>query len=431
MSQSSEPVHIIGSGITGLGSAHYLSLNDKHSVIYECSDSVGGRAGCIQKDGHILELGGKNFSSGWKLFNALLADYSISNFDKQHPNFSILLNGKLVKLNKRQTLAGDLSVASALGLRGSFQFKKLFSEASNNCDKLERSGTLLEQYEQRYDNRPISEQFARNLAYGPLRMFSIISGAAEPDEVYYSNILAFMAGFAKGSHHAIAGGIGQLFNRMAENREIQFNTKVEKILVENRSVTGLRLKTAQGSIEIPASKIITTIPIHELKKIMDFPTHVRQEVDRIRYYPVVLINAIYDGDVFTDEINSIMFDETFHLGHCSANRAYQKNHIRFTISGRKARDIMEWSDSDLIDLAEQEFGSIHPIDANRIFLHVARHPGGLCAYAPFYSRIRNSLLDYVSTIDGLEIAGDYLDGHAMGECLISSWNAVNNMLKPQ
>jgi oxygen-dependent protoporphyrinogen oxidase len=422
-------IHIIGAGITGLGAAQFLSNHGINSTLYECEDKIGGRAGCIEKDGYVLEVGGKNFSSGWSEFNDLLKEFNIKAYDKQHPNFHIILNGKLIELNKQRTLTGDISLAKALGLRGAFQLKKLMAEAFKNHHKLERSGSHIAFYEKRYDHKPISSLFTRKLAYGPLRMFSIISGAAEPDEVYYSNILAFMAGFAKGSHHAISGGIGRLLDSLAQEKNILFNTEVNRIKIEKGVVTGLSVKTPKGSIEIPASHVISTLPLHALKKLIDFPEKIKQEIESARYYPVILINAIYDNDIFNENVNSIMFDETFHLGHCSANRMYQKNHVRFTLSGRKSRKIMGLSDNELIDIAEKEFDSVLPINANRVFYHVARHPGGICAYAPNYSKVRKALLGYASTINGLEIAGDYLEGHSMGECLKSSRNAVDKILQ--
>ena len=427
MKRNEDTVHIIGAGISGLGCGYYLDKKNIDSVIYEHGNTIGGRAGCLDKDGHTLEIGGKNFSSGWSLFNELLKEYGFADFDIQHPRFHIVMDGKLIDLDKKRTLSGDLSLARALGIRGAIQFKKLLSEAWKNADKLDHSNGLIEEYERRYDHKPINKHFARKLAYGPLRMFSIIMGAAEPDETYYSNLLLFVAGFAKGSHHSMTGGIGQLFNKMAEHQTIHFNTRLERIIVENAAIKGLQIKTPQGSETLDAKRVISALPLHVLRDTMVFPKEVTDEIDRIRYYPVIMVNAIYDGDVFTDEMNSIMFDESFHLGHCSANRMYQKNHVRFTISGRRARDIMDWPDEKLIDLAEKEFGSVHPIRVKRVFYHVTRHRGGICAYAPYFSQARRKLLEYVESIEGLEIAGDYLEGHAMGECLQSSWNAVNRL----
>lgn len=427
MKRIESAVHVIGAGIAGLGCAHYLNKKNINTIIYERGTTIGGRAACLDEEGFTLEVGGKNFSSGWTLFNNLLKEYGFNEFDVQHPRFHIVMDGKLVDLDKKRTLSGDLSLARALGIRGAIQFKKLMKEAWKNADKLDHGNEHLEKLESRFDHRPISEHFSKKLAYGPLRMFSIIMGAAEPDETYYSNLLLFLAGFAKGSHHSMRGGIGQLFNKLAEDQTIRFNTRLERIVVENGAVQGLQIKTPQGSQEVDAKRVISALPLHMLRNVMAFPNDVEEEIDRIRYFPVIMVNAIYDGDVFTDDINSIMFDESFHLGHCSANRLYQKNHVRFTISGRKARDILDWPDEKLVDLAEQEFGSILPIRVNRVFSHVQRHRGGICAYAPYFSRARHKLLEYTASIEGLEIAGDYLEGHAMGDCLQSSWNAVNRL----
>lgn len=61
----------------------------------------------------------------------------------QHPDFHIVLRDKLVKLDKRRTLSGDLRLAMQLGLRGSLQLKNFLTYSREHADELNYSGGSL------------------------------------------------------------------------------------------------------------------------------------------------------------------------------------------------------------------------------------------------------------------------------------------------
>jgi oxygen-dependent protoporphyrinogen oxidase len=424
-------VHIVGAGITGLGAAHMLARRGFQPVVFEASAQPGGRAGYHLRDNNCYEVGGKNFSSGHRIINGLLDEFGIHERDVQHAGFHLVMDGKLRGFDKKRTLSGDLRLATALGIRGALQFKRLLDSAMRHAEALNYESGIIETFEDRFDGRPVAEVMARRLAYGPLRMFSIIAGAAEPEEAYVSGLLHFLAGFKSGSHQSIPGGIVRLFDALARGKRVHYNTRVERILVRDGRVEGLLLRDGGGAHVIRAEQVLCTLPLPQLLQVLEVPEHVRRAAEQVRYFPLALINAEYDQDVFHDGMTSIMFDQHAHLGHCSANRLYQKHRVRFTLSGRRAREVLHLPDQDLADLAEREFGRYSPIRGTRVYCRVTRHHTGLCAYAPHFSRIRRILTDYFAGVDGLQIAGDYLDGHNMEGCLLSAERCVRALTSRQ
>lgn len=422
-----QKTHVIGAGISGLGAAHFLQQRSADVVVHEAADKPGGRAGYAVKEGRCLEYGGKNFASDWRLFNGLATEFGLSEKDVQHPNFHIVLNDKLIGLDKKQTLTSGLSMVRSIGLGASFEFNRLLKEAKKHAHGLNYTDGVIKSVEADYDHAPISELFNPNLAYGPLRMFSIIMGGAEPEETYLSQIMLFLASFGKGSHHSVTGGIKQLFDALRANKEINFGTQITRIEIEKGRVSKLHFKKGRKTWEEPATSVISALPLHVLLKLIDLPDDIRAEAEKIRYFPLALINAVYDQDVFDQRMNSIMFHQGSILGHCSANRMYQKNHVRFTLSGRAARSVLHLEDEALIHMAEMEFRKFHPINGKIQIAHVQRHTGGICAYAPHFTDVKKRLLDHISTIQGLEIAGDYLEGHNMEGCLSSAELAVKRL----
>lgn len=420
-------VHIIGAGVSGLGAAHYLAEQGIECVIHEASDGIGGRAAGRTEGDMLFEVGGKNFSSQWSRFNALLTSFGLNEFDPQHPDFHLILNDHLIKMDKSRTLKGDLRLALQLGIRGSLQLKKFLGYSRKHADELNHTGGLIEEVEKRWDHKTVAGHFAPSLLAGPMRMFSIIMGAAEPHEVYPSQLMLFTSGFGKGKHFAVRGGIQRFHQALARNKLIRLGESVQRIVVADGKVTGLAIRTGEGVQRIETDAVISAVPAHVFKHLVVLPLAAQRACEEIRYFPLAMINARYDAPVFRDGINSIMFDPGSILGHCSANRLYHPEQVRFTLSGAAARKVLHLPDEELLSLAEAEFSRHLPITGKRVKACVTRHMGGICAYAPYYSRVKSTLLAGVETIGGLEIAGDYLEGHTMEGCLHSAELAAGRL----
>lgn len=419
-----DQTHIVGAGIAGLGAAHLLHRAGEDSVVWEADDKPGGRAGYRMWEDTCLECGGKNYASDWRIFNSFLSEFALTDRDIQHPNFHIVHRGKLVGLEKKPGIWSSLKMLRNFGPTASLELSRLMSEARVNADRLNYSEGLIEEVEARYDGMPISSLFHPNLANGPLRMFSIIMGGAEPEETYLSQIMLFLSSFGKGSHHSVPGGTKRLFDALAQGKDMRFGQRLTRIELTKSRLTALHFEGRNGARVERVERALCCLPLHVLLQVLDLPDGVRAEASLIRYFPLALINAIYDEDLFTSEMNSIMFAQDSVLGHCSANRTYAPNHARFTLSGRVARQVLHLPDDELIEIAEREFARYRPIAGKRQFAHVKRHMGGICAYAPYFTRIKRRLLEHIAGIKGLEIAGDYLEGHNMEGCLTSSEKAI-------
>lgn len=177
----------------------------------------------------------------------------------------------------------------------------------------------------------------------------------------------------------------------------------------------------------PASRVVMATPLHRVAQVLDMGEEAASAAAAIPYYPLALINADYDADVFTPDMNSIMFNAASPLGHCSANRMYKPHSVRFTLSGRTARQILTLDDDTLVATAEEAFRRVHPINGRRLFAHVQRHLGGICAYGFNYSITRKRLLTVLARTRGCALAGDYLFGHNMEGCLQSAMAAIRHL----
>ncbi len=419
--------HIIGAGISGLGSAHFLQKRGFPSIVYESQMQAGGRAGYVKWENGFFETGGKNFADSWSDFFEIQDDLGISERDQQHGSLHLLLDGKLKKFDKRMGLSEIINMMRYVGVTGSLQLNKIIRYKVKNSRNLNFDGGLISELERAYDHAPVTHHFHRKLCKGPLRMFSIIGGGAEPEETYFSNLMHVLP-FGIGKLNTFSNGIGHFFETLSQNHKVRFNTTVKEILIEKEKVTGLWIHHEGEDVRVDAEHVLCSLPLHQFAKLIKLPDHVADAVRAVRYFPVALINAEYEDDVFDQHCQSIMFDERYHLGHCSANRSYKLNSVRFTVSGRKGRSILHLPDEELVKIAEEEFSTIRPIRSPRVRYHVQKHLGGMCAYGPMHTETKKVICDFVKGIEGLEIAGDYLEGHNMGHCLVSARKATENII---
>ncbi len=430
-----QSVYVVGGGISGIGASYYLKRHQMAPILIESGNAIGGRAGCERVQDDIIEVGGKNFNLNGELCRKMLSDHRINEFDNQHPSFPFMVNGKIYILGKRKELGRTLySLIRSAGFQGCFQFIKFMEYISKHRNALKYGSALMRTIEDRFDHQPLSHHFNLPLAYGAMRMFSIILCGTEPEETYYSTLMAALSE-QQGASVSIRGGIDRLFERVLNGHEVKLNTKVRKVVIKKNAVSSLILSNDGQEHEVAADQVVLSVPAHALKRMLDLPRDVAQAVDGVRYSPLLLVVAKYHEDVFNKKISSIFFDRNYHLGHVSASREYLKNIIRYTFSGKKGRTIIQREDHEIIDLAEKElFGTLakaiqKPITAKRLMYKVYRYEKGVCSYGPCFSKKRQILLDYFSNIRGLALSGDFLNGHNMEGCLRSSKAAVDRLVQ--
>jgi phytoene dehydrogenase-like protein len=119
--RSSDPVVIIGAGLSGLACAATLKKNNIPYLLIEKSNQVGGRVQTtVTKEGYRLDHG----------FQVLLTSYpELKNFINQKKlNLKLFNSGSLIFLKKTRLLANPL-------LHPSRFFKELFSDLTPFKDK--------------------------------------------------------------------------------------------------------------------------------------------------------------------------------------------------------------------------------------------------------------------------------------------------------
>lgn len=121
-------------------------------------------------------------------------------------------------------------------------------------------------------------------------------------------------------YYPLRGGYQAICESWAKKVKVKYNYEIKKIEINNRG--GFRL--TNGSSEVKTDRIISTIPIHELVKIINFPLpkYVRKAVQNLIVNPMVVISLGIKGEdsnkytaIYFPEsdflVNRISFPKTF------------------------------------------------------------------------------------------------------------------------
>jgi len=421
-----QPVYVIGAGVSGLSAAYCLKKQGVPVVILESSNLLGGRAAAVEDKGFVFELGGRNISRNNETIEEVLSLLPTQEIEAQHSHYHYLLDKKVHRQNGKVTAAAVTKMMAAMGIRGFLRFLHFYLTLSNHKKEVYFGSAFLKKIEAKHDHKPISKQFPRKLAYGLFRLLANVMAGLNVDEMYYSNLM--MAMKKSGETVTIQGGVQKLYQAMARDIEVIYNASVTQIKVENNQVQGLTYFQNGMEHQVPCTRIICTVPGNQLSRLLPLPAETVQKVEQIRYSPLALVQVVYRDAIFPEDMTSLCMDEGGHLGHCSTNRPHQRNHVRYTLSGPKARKVIHAPDHELVDICERELATVLPFHSERLAVNITRYETGVCAFAPRYSEIYEAIVHYVDSVQGLEVAGDYLAGAKIEICMQTGFEASKRIV---
>jgi len=427
---------ILGAGITGLSTAHYLSLKNDDFLVLEKNNIVGGNISSEKKEGFIIENGPNtvllNNDSIVKLIKAYdLWDNISLPKESAESNRYVLLNNKL-QLLPRNSL--EFFKSPLLSLKEKLRvFKEPFI-------KKHKKNTSVADFIKKRFGEGILHQFVEPFVTG------IYSGNTnnmsakhtlkilwEAEQEYGSVIKGMIKKErkAKAKIFNLPNGLSQLTNAIAHqlHSRIQLDCLIKKI---KRKDNGYIIETVNDTIS--CQNLISTLPAHALAHYVNDET-LKNCLEDVEYVSVDVFHfGFYKRDVNNQSqgfgVLSKASDKKKFLGILFNSRIFShvapKDQELFTVivGGSRQKHLCKIESVKLKSLVLEELMEIMEINNEPIFSNHYKYPKGI----PQYNLNHQSLLDAIQNFENnnpnFHILGNYFNGISVSDSISKADNFI-------
>jgi oxygen-dependent protoporphyrinogen oxidase len=422
---------IVGGGASGLAAAFFLKQRGLESAIVERDRTLGGRMGTVRLGDRSLDCGGKNIGRKYKLFRQFAASVGAYPFEYFGLNSSQAIDGKVKTFEARARWRTLVDLTRGVATRDVLRFGHLLWRVKMDEAAGYLGSPLSRTLAVRFDDRPASQHFSPEFCRRVIRPMSVRMNGGEPDEIYVGNLGSNLR-MILDTYEQFQHGLAPLLHDVEQCYDVRLNAAAESLLVSGGRVSGVRVRSADGrTTDVHGSGVILATPAHASATLTEpilpaLAAHLRT----VAYYPVTLIVAEYDRPIFTSSVRAFVFGEDEVVSNAGAYGINDLNLVRYTFSGKTARQSMskEVDAERLLKAGEDALAKYMPLDTTwrRRFVTRQFNPG-LCAYAPNHGRLLDRLAQELRTVPGLYLTGDYIQGASIEACFRAASACVNRL----
>lgn len=424
---------VVGGGASGIAAAHYLQRQGIEVELIEMGERLGGRIATQTMGERQMAMGGKNIGKGYPLFREFTAAMGDNPYEFFGLNSSQVRNGKIVTLDGGQRWLGILKLLGSFPPLDLLRFLRMCLAIKRDETNGYLGGKYFNSLIAKSGDIPLSKYFGEVLCQRLIRPMSVRMNGAEPAEIYVGNLGSNLR-MVLDSYEQLSQGVEPVLEQFAKTVSVRLNTKVQSLLVKGDRVVGLKAVDRDGNtLEQEYAGVILATPASiSAKLVAAHNSDLGKILDQVRYYPVAVIVAEYQRNIFSEKTRALVFDESVPLSNAGCYGVNDRHIVRYTFSGQAARPYIEANTEPevLLEIAEENLNRYIRVDASdRVQFVAKRMPLGLCAYTQNYPEFSRQLNDQLETIPGLELAGDYLRGASIEACFQSGLESVASILQ--
>jgi protoporphyrinogen/coproporphyrinogen III oxidase len=395
---------VVGGGISGIAAAHFLRSRNIDVEILEKDDSLGGRIGSAQLGSRMIDLGGKNIGHKYACFRAFAASLGEYDYEPFGINSSRVRNGRIVTLDSSRRWRSTFNFLRDCPKADVMRFAYLCARVLASEQNRYLGAPLFRSLGRRLDDVPLAWRFSQHFCNAVLRPMSVRMNGAEPDEVYVGNIGTNL-GMWLDSYDQLRDGMSSLLRDFARTVPVRFSSRVDALMVRDGRIAGLCITDAAGTTHTREydNVVLATPATVSAKLVRDVLPQTAAALGQVRYFPVMVLIAEYERDIFSHAVRALTFGPADPLSNAGAYGIDARNVVRYTFSGRAARALIERGvpSETLIELAESILNRHIAVKRHERRAFVARaFDPGLCAYAPHHEHVLDALEAVPRTIRG-------------------------------
>ena len=424
---------IIGSGISGLSLAHFLSKTDKDFIVLESENRVGGIIQSETKNHFICERGPNTVLLNNDAIVELIQDCGL--WDQlEYPNAVadknrfVLRKGKLTKV---PTSLLKFIFTPLLSFKGKLSvLKDLFVKKHN------KNTTVYDFVSHRFGvefHDQLIEPFVTGIYAGNTREMSVQHSLKllwELEQKHGGVIKGFLRREknkrGKGSFH-LPMGLSQLTDKIAESlgNKVQLNCGVRKIVKKSN---GYEIDTVKGIIL--CKQLVSTIPAHALKYLISDQLFI-DELEKVNYSPVDVFHFGFKKE------NIKNMDQGFgvltkpsdlkkYLGVLFSSRTF--GHVApagyelFTIivGGERQRELCDLPVEDLERNVLSELEELLDHQGEVVLKNHFRWKSGIPQYDMNHQELIDGLVQFEKRNQDFYVLGNFHGGVSVSDCIKKS-----------
>lgn len=326
-------VIVIGSGFSSLSAACYLAKDGYDVSVYEKNEAVGGRASKFTKDGFSFDMGPSWY---WMpdIFDKFFADFGrkTSEFyivDKLSPAYKIFFSDDIITIG--DSMDKICAEFERIEKGSSKELRKFIASAQENYDiainkvvlrpglsplELVTKETVLkvDQFFKTISSQ-VRKKFKNPKLISTLEFPVLFLGAKPSNTPSFYNFMNF-ADFGLGTWHP-RGGMYQIIVGMETlanvlGVQIYTNQSVEKIVVKDGMITGIRVNGTDQACDV----VVSGADYHHSETLLDseYRQYTEAYWDKKTFAPSSLLFYIgFDKKLKNVEHHNLFFDTDFEL----------------------------------------------------------------------------------------------------------------------
>jgi len=426
---------VVGAGIAGLASSHYLSKQGHDVSLYESSSRAGGRAITLKRPDNDdrCDAGSQYFHSSYKRALKLIDETALSTNLRKVTGSTRFFNSQqksdFFDLHHRYPWIKPIGFRRNIDL-AMFIFKQL-SHYQIDPYKINQDHLC--------DHKSISEITSNpdviKYIVKPLTLAGGLS-LPDPDNISQLHLIRLIKIVISSDYLCLTTGNSALHEKLAKNLDIHYENPVERLIEQNNRIIGIEL--ANGNRVEKADHVVVAVPPPCAAEIL--PDDWQQEVSflkNIQIPPFTLINFFLDRPLEKNIWSYMMPDKQTDIMMCTD--AAQKNPLAVP-SGKSI--LQAWpcypasqafankSDDDLINICINELKDYFPKLAEWTeSTKVIRHKYGVPQFTLHHNQNAGSFLKTVRKRNGISFCGDYLTGGYMESALWSAETVAANLVE--
>lgn len=425
---------IIGGGISGIAAAYYATQSGWQVDLYEADDRLGGRIGCTTLNGRNIEFGGKNIGRNYDRFRQFTSAIGQDQYEEFGLNSSRSIGGRVANFNKDHSRLRTITQVFRLcGARGLAQLLPLVIALKRDPRQGFLHSRHFDQLAERRNDPTLADVFARQCAVNFIRTLTVRMNAAEPDECHLGNFGSNL-GLVLDSYEQCVGGMASVIDAFSEHVassvSILLNQTVSAISRIGKDVR-VSSQGHQGTLMKRYDHVVVALPSPQAAGLLgNERPDLSDTLDHVRYYPVAVGIAQYRHDVFTPDRRAMVFGTESPLSNAGAYGINDLNIVRYTFSGRAAREIISEATTkeSALDIAEQilapHFQVRDQVRDGSTFRFLRT---GLCAYSAHHGQLLETLRTLTPVSDGISLTGDYWRGASIEACFHAAEDTINRI----